>query len=68
VFTARYALSPYIKQTGFVFKGLTIRPFDTMPLPDGIVKGKVALVHAMKAASGSEGITPHTLNVGTRRR
>jgi hypothetical protein len=25
VFTARYALSPYIKQIGFVFKGLIIR-------------------------------------------
>jgi hypothetical protein len=24
VFTARYALSPYIKQTGFVFKGLML--------------------------------------------
>jgi hypothetical protein len=24
VFTARYALSPYIKQIGFVFKGLTL--------------------------------------------
>jgi hypothetical protein len=24
VFTARYALSPYVKQIGFVFKGLII--------------------------------------------
>jgi hypothetical protein len=24
VFTARYALSPYIKQRGFVFKGLIV--------------------------------------------
>jgi hypothetical protein len=25
VFTARYALSPYLKQTRFVFKGLMVR-------------------------------------------
>jgi hypothetical protein len=29
VFTARYALSPYIKQIRFVFKGLIVRPVET---------------------------------------
>jgi hypothetical protein len=29
VFTARYALSPYIKQTHFVFKGLMYYPMTT---------------------------------------
>jgi hypothetical protein len=27
VFTARYALSPYIKQTRVVFKGLNVKPY-----------------------------------------
>jgi hypothetical protein len=29
VFTARYALSPYIKQIRFVFKGLMFKPGST---------------------------------------
>jgi hypothetical protein len=35
VFTARYALSPYIKQIGFVFKGLIWRPkkFSSLSAP-----------------------------------
>jgi hypothetical protein len=33
MFTARYALSPYIKQIRFVFKGLIFKPspYDTIP-------------------------------------
>jgi len=30
VFTARYALSPYIKQTHFIFKGLTILCYNKL--------------------------------------
>jgi hypothetical protein len=41
VFTARYALSPYIKQTGFVFKGL--QEYRYLPAKSGItVAGKEA--------------------------
>jgi hypothetical protein len=31
VFTARYALSPYIKQISFVFKGLTLKNDTVSP-------------------------------------
>jgi hypothetical protein len=33
VFTARYALSPYIKQIRFVFKGLIFYTGNTVPTP-----------------------------------
>jgi hypothetical protein len=35
VFTARYALSPYIKQIGFVFKGLKMQGLATADLVRG---------------------------------
>jgi hypothetical protein len=44
VFTARYALSPYIKQTRFVFKGLNVKWLDKIPNEELWQRKKQALI------------------------
>jgi hypothetical protein len=44
VFTARYALSPYIKQIRFVFKGLKVQRYGCAPYRQCGSRGKTPLV------------------------
>jgi hypothetical protein len=61
VFTARYALSPYIKQTRFVFKGLIFRSSGAWRCVTGYVaphvsKGVCNLIFRLKLSKNSFGL------------
>jgi hypothetical protein len=51
VFTARYALSPYIKQTRFVFKGLN--KHEVLPVPKLQAKKKNGAEYTVSSRSAA---------------
>jgi hypothetical protein len=58
MFTARYALSPYIKQIRFVFKGLRYRPDTFLELKKPIKNLRIASL-----GQGMNPELPHTNQV-----
>jgi hypothetical protein len=46
VFTARYALSPYIKQIGFVFKGLKIQFLSPSKHSVSVIKANELMLYS----------------------